>query len=929
MSPPARNGPRVRLWARDFLLFGLPALGLLALLVLPLITGAGTLILRDVLQVHLLLKVPLVRALQAGYFPLVDPLRMGGQALAGNPNALPFYPDDLLFLVAPLLWAFNAHFWIHLLLAPLAACWMARAFGLSRPAAWAAGVCYGASGYMLSQLNLYNLVAGAALAPALVAAVLLAGEGRRRGAAAAGLVWALLLVAGDPSTALVAALLAASALVVVRGRRLRRGDLLRLVAALALGTLAALPQIVELLRILPGSFRGYAGYSAWGAMVGAWRPVHALEWLVPLAFGRIDRIGAGGFWGSRFFAGKLPLFLSLYPGLLALALMATSGRPRSRRAAWAWGAVGLGLFLALGANNPLGAWLFDLPGGSLFRYPVKLWPLVAVGAALLCGLGFERALGGALEGRSRPRLLALSIVLLVLGAALLAVWLVLVIAPASFEGWILRFGAAGWTPLLAAAERARWLATVVVSLALVAALSGALVVARRRPALGACLLLAVHAAGQVYLLRPLAVTDGVALFRHPPPALAAVPPGSTVAHAEYLDLFGKSPKAAGPDNRPQWLIRQDYLALYPFAGVLYGRRYELDRSPEGLETYLSRIATVAVAGARDDAIRLRALSRWGVSRVVAEDPLTPIPPEVGELAGRFPGPIEPISVYRLLRPAPELLFAESTLTVPDLRAAWAAFIAPGFDPEREVVLPTSPGAPVPPPSRLAGAVGPRGRTTLLARSPELFDVAVASPVPGVLVVQRADLPLWRATVDADPAPDPAGEPLPHGRAGAGGPPPGAAVGRPPAALRFGRRLGGRSRRPRLAGMASPPPRARRRPAPGSGRGRGSRRGRLRAGNAGASRSPRRSFRPAGGRGSGTRRRPRSRRAAAPGASPRAASSRARPRRPRGCRRRSRAAAPGRCPGPGARGRDEPGPAPSRDSSRRASGRRRVRRPRNG
>ncbi len=748
MSEPART-PR---GFRDFLLFGLPALGLLGLLVLPLITGRETLILRDVLQVHLMLKVPLVRALRAGYFPLIDPFRMGGQALAGNPNALPFYPDNLLFLVAPILWAFNAHFWIHLLLAPVAAYWMARAFGLPRPASWAAGVCYGASGFMLSQLNLYNVVAGAALTPALVAAVLRAAEGRRRAAAAAGLVWGLLLVSGDPSTALVAAFLAATALLALRGNPLRVAGRGWLAAGLGLGTLAALPQIVELLRILPVSFRGYVGYSAWRSTVGAWRPIHALDWIVPLAFGRIDRVGAGGLWGSRFFAGKLPLFLSLYPGLLALALVAASGRPRSRRAAWAWGAVGLGIFLALGGNNPLGAWLFDLPGAASFRYPVKLWPMVAVGAALLCGIGFERTLGAALARSGPPRLRAVAVALLVLGAALLGVWLLLVVAPARFEAWVLGGGASGWTPFLAAAERARWLATLVVSLALVVGLGGSLVLARRRPVLGACLLLAVHAAGQVYLLRPLAVTDDVEIFRHPPQALAAVPQGAVVANAEYLDLFGKSPTAVGPDDRPQWLLRQDYLALYPFAGVLYGRRYALDRSPEGLETYLSRIAATAVEGARDDETRLCALTRWGVSRVVVEDPLTGVPPTVGGLVGRFPGPVKPIAVYRLPRPAPEVLFAENILAVPHLNAAWALFTAPGFDPRRDVVLPGPADAPVPPAPSPGADGGPRARLRLLARSPELFDVEVDAPAPGVLVIQRADLPLWRATVDGRPAP---------------------------------------------------------------------------------------------------------------------------------------------------------------------------------
>jgi len=752
---------------RDLLLFGVPALAVLALLMLPLITGSGTLILRDVLQVHLMLKIPLVRAFEAGAFPLIDPGRLGGQPLAGNPNALPFYPDNLLFLVAPLFWAFNAHFWIHLLLAPVAAYWMARAWGLSRPSSWAAGVCFGSSGYMLSQLNLYNLIAGAALVPALVAAVLRAVETAeeerpsRWTPAAAGLIWALLLVSGEPLMALLGAALAGSALLVRHGGRPPARPAAVLAAALAFGTCLGLPQIVELLRILPTSYRGVAGYASWGSTVAAWQPAQALEWLVPLAFGRVDRLGAGGFWGVGFFAGKLPLFLSLSPGLLALGLVVASGRPRSRAAWWAWGWVAAGLFLAMGGYNPAARWLFKLPGAGLFRYPVKLWPLVAAGAALLCAIGFERTVGAALAGEGRVRLRPLAIVLAVLGATLGGVWLVLVLAPARFDAIILALAPKDWTPFLAAAERARWLATTVASVGVAAALLAAVGLCRTRPLAGAALLLAVHAAGQAYLLRSLAVTDDAALYRVAPPALRAVPADAVVAHGEYLGLFGRSPRAVGPDNRAQWIIRQDHQALYPFSGVLQGLRYDLDRSPEGLESYLGRLATGLVRRAPDDATRLRALSRWGIDTVILERPLRGVPPRsdpaTAVLAGRLPGLIQPVFVYRLPHAAPRVLFAETILPVPHLNAARKLFLAPAFDPERQVILPGGEDAVAPSPADLAARArkrrpgAPAGRVRVLSRGPERVDLAVDSPVRGVVVLQRAQLPLWRATVDGAPA----------------------------------------------------------------------------------------------------------------------------------------------------------------------------------
>lgn len=744
MTAASDPGEARRRRRRAFALYGLPTLLLFALVALPLASGRATLVLRDVLQVHLAFKAPQAEAFRQGYLPVIDPYRGGGQPVTGNPNALPFYPDNLLFLWASPLWAVNAHFWLHLLLAPLAAYAMGRAWGLPPPAAWATGACYAMSGFILSHLSFYNLIAGAAWTPLLVAAALSVRAGRWWAPPAAGALWALILVSGDPTTGVLAAVLTAGAFLAAPGppgRSTGRGTVV-LGLAVALGTLVSLPEIVELLRVLPATYRGYRGYTALSPSVGSFQPIHALEWLVPTAFGRIDLVGAGRFWGAPFFGGERPLFLSLSPGFLALALVAASGRPRGRAAWWAWGGVGLGGFLALGGYNPLLRWLLELPAAHAFRFPVKAWLLVAVGASLLCGLGFERAFG-----RER-RLGRVGWPLAALAAALLGVWLVLLLLPRRFEGWVLAHARAGWTPELAAAERARWLAVVVVSLVLLAALGACLALARRRPALAAALLLAVHGAGQLHLLRGVRVTDEAAFYRQPPPLLAAVPPGSTVVDGDYSHLFGASPSESGPDHLELWPIRHDYLALAPFAGVLHGRRYELDRSPEGLYSFLLRVAVDVLRFAGSDADRVRALGRWGVDVVVTSRPLVGVAPDLASLVARWEGYGPPVFVYRLRHPVPEVRLAEDPVRVPHLNAAWDLFRSPGFDPERHAVLPGPEGAPVP---RLPPAGGgPEGRVRVLRRGPESLEVAVDGP-GGELVVQRALLPIWRGTVDGAPA----------------------------------------------------------------------------------------------------------------------------------------------------------------------------------
>lgn len=769
-ADPVEPAPRAlrRPGLRAALLFGVPTLGILTTVMLPFILGRQTLVLRDILQVHLMLKAPQAFALGDGALPILDVFRSGGQPLAGNPNAVPFYPDNLLYAVAPVLWALNAHFWIHLLLAPVTASWMGRAWGLPRPAAWACGVCFATSGYFLSQLNFYNLVAGAALAPALVAASLRSVEeagARRRGRylAALGGLWALVLLSGDPFTAVVAGALAATAALVRAGRRLlhwRTGGALAL-ATLG-GTLVALPQVVEFLRILPASYRGHWGYGDWRLSVGVWRPEHALDWLIPLPFGRYDLRGVGGLWGAPLFEGNLPIFLSLYPGILALGLVFASGRPAGRGAWWSWGSVAAGIFLATGGTHPVGRLLFELPGAQAFRYPVKFWLAVALGASLLCGVGWRRVFG---ERPARLRRLAWPVA--GIGLLLAAAWAFVVFSPAAFDGVVAAVGGEEWNPDLAAAERGRWIATLVTLGGVLAALGLGLLLARRRPVLAGALLLAIHAAAQVHLLRGLTARDDVEPYAEPSPVLAAIPAGARVTHGSFFNLFGPTARPLPPDHRFFWTVRQDVYSLVPGAGVLHGGlRYELNRSPEGLSSFLSRAAWEAVSSSPDPD-RIRALSHWGVEYVILERPLRGVDPSLARRVGTWPGVTTPVFVYRLPRAAPDVLLAESEVRVPHLNGAWDLFREPGFDPDRHAVLPGEPNDAMP--SIPEGRPPPEGHVRVLRSGPETLEVETHSPVPAVLVAQRSLLPVWRGTVDGEPVElEPAnlhriGVPVPAGR----------------------------------------------------------------------------------------------------------------------------------------------------------------------
>lgn len=752
---------------REALLLGLPSWVLLLAVIAPLAVGAKTLFYRDVLSTHYPLKTAQAQldapALGAAF---LDPFRGGGQPLLGNPNAVPIYPTNALYGVADPLWALNAHFWLHWLLAPLAGYWLGRAWRLTRPGAWACGVAWATGGYVMSLLNLYNMVPLAVLAPAAVAASLdFARSERPSRLASLSILVGLTFLGGDPASAAIVYLLAATAFFaeLLSRSRVERDSAERSVpravgqaaVVVLFGLMLAAPVLVEMLRILPASYRGLRGYDAASVLAQSWHPMTLLDWWIPGFFGELDL----SFWGGSLFGGNPPFFSSLFPGWIVVALALAAGfpsghKPRARNL-WAWGAVGAGVFVALGGHNPLLAWLAQHTDLGLLRYPAKAWLATALGLSLLAGLGFDRLWQRL--GNAR----------LVFGGALLGITAAAVLirpllaAGSSLARFATEVSGGRLVGLALDAEVVRWMNVSTVSLLTLALAAAVLLGLSRRSTrsgmqLGSeplvlFVLLLLQTGSQLVLLSPLVAMDDAEPYRSVSPVVARMiealeeesGEGIDVVHGGFDQQFGPTVGPRPRDPSLTTLSRSLFAQGYHGAGVAHGLRYPFVRSPEGLDSFYAVVFAKALMGL-DDVGRLRLLEAAGVEFLLLARPLSPAAAARADEVAVAPdeGTRRTVRLYRLLHGAPEVSLVSGVRRAASMTEVRNTLLDPSFDPRRAVILPGD--GPNVAPSLVKQHLEVRARRT------ECLSVETDVDLGTHLVVQRAWQPIWRADVDGEP-----------------------------------------------------------------------------------------------------------------------------------------------------------------------------------
>ncbi|HYM61864.1 MAG TPA: hypothetical protein VEZ11_13340 [Thermoanaerobaculia bacterium] len=650
---------------------------------------------RDNFSTHYPIKTLAALAYNAHRIPWWNDAAGGGQPLAGNPNTLTFYPDNILYLIASPLIAFNLHFLLHVIVAFFAMRALVTVRGATRGTANAAAAMYAMSGIAISSLAFYNLVTAIALIPvAFYAAERLLHEGGIRPALLLGAAFGLLALAGEPVTVFAAAACVAA----LAARRFDARRVVMFLVAVAVSIVIAMPQIVAYSEIASEVERGGHVYSTRTVLAASLHPLRLAELAVGPFLGLLTDTQAAVRQGPLGDLAAADVTTRLFSTIFIGALVAPAVFRRARGVRYQV-IVGLAAVLALGRFNPLVTFLVDrLPSLRVVRYPEKLVLPLVVALVVLVAEWLDSA-----DARTLRRWAAIAVIPLAL---------------AVFGAFARSAIGHALLPLIAAAALATAFAYVVI----------------RRATPRTALLALTFASLAIWAILA-APIDVVARYEaglagDVPQAIYNVNrPGAAPMRIFHEDTF-RAISGETLDARSAYRLRA--ASLDPIFGAAARFQYAGDRSPDGMYSLFTRIVSERIA-ATPLPIRLRYLRIAGcntyVSAVPQSDPGLG-PPRVLSVGKGA------IAVQRIIGSWPIVRVVHHAIAARTVQQAVQIIESPAFD-EATVVAPARVASLPPLALSSFGASWSRPGSLTIKLDP-------APAAPGLLFVNETYFSAWDA-----------------------------------------------------------------------------------------------------------------------------------------------------------------------------------------
>ncbi len=367
---------------------------------------------RDVLGGLLPMEFAIHDAYARGRLPVWVSEVSGGRPLLANPNTSALYPVRALLSVVPFPFAMRLFPVAHWALAGLGVMALLSWLRVRRAGAWMGAVTYVFSGVVVSEVFYTNHIPGVTLFPWILWALARDWKTRAGQVLTLSVFFGLDFLAGEVFT-IGMAIAAAILWIVAEVEAARRPRLaLRLGAALGLGFLIGLPQILATYLWIPETDRAIRGVLLRDAVAFSVSPWRLFELVVPYPFGTTWKIDPAELWAYTVFHGKgVGLFATLYAGALAaIAVVATRRRrgsapsrpagprpgkaavpatePRPPGARFARSLLAGSLALAV-LPSLLPSSLGDLASPVALRSPEKFGVAIVLALALTTGIAFE------------------------------------------------------------------------------------------------------------------------------------------------------------------------------------------------------------------------------------------------------------------------------------------------------------------------------------------------------------------------------------------------------------------------------------------------------------------------------------------------------------------------------------------------------------
>jgi membrane protein YfhO len=733
---------------------GADAAALLALVCLVLLVfgralaGHGVFFQRDVLSYWRPQVDSLVRILGEGAPPVWNPYFEVGLPLLADPGYQVYYPPQWANLLLPPDRFYALFVAGYALFTAVGALLLGRAWRMPRPAALGFAVAWLLGGPFLSLVSNNPQLAGAAWIPWVLVALERALRQRTaRAAALLGVAAALQLLAGSGDFALMSAYLAAARLGLWLARapldpraRVRAAARLCLVAggfALALSAALWMPALA-IVRAGGRAHMDPARTAYWSV-----HPATLADLVVPTAVASLPLTTSAR---ETFFESREPFLPSLYLGAAAMLLGTLGLRTTRGRGVLLLAAVLLLVATALGRFATVHAWVLELPGTALFRFPVKYLVPAGLLAAALSGFGLA-AFVEDWTPRRRRAVRGLGVAAFAVAGALLWWARALVASPALLAGIAVDVPAA-------AALLSRHLLHSAVALAVAAAI----LTARSfrplaAPALTAAALVAVTA--DLFLaareINPLASPE---LSGHTPPLLDAIRPRAdgfpvrVLSRAEDPAALNRR-VARGPigwEREAAWALGlQEYLS--PPTGARWGLGGAYDGDFTGLAPGILTAYSGVLRHPRAGRLAVNLLRAGGVDYVVTLESSAYGLPEVTAVESVYDAPLR---LFRVPSPAPRVFLARARWA-PHSQGAWEVMADPTFDPAREVVLVAAGGEAAGEPPPAAGAPI-AGRLVVAGRRADRVVLDALLTEPAWVVLTEMNAPGWTAVVDGAAVP---------------------------------------------------------------------------------------------------------------------------------------------------------------------------------